>query len=200
MMSPDTITHLILVYRYPMLILLAFIEGPIVSFAAGFLSSLGYFNPALVMVILVGKDMTVDAACYAVGYWGNKGALVHRYSRKIGITEEHWNKVDELWKEHPWRTMFISKLSYGLSLPFLISAGLTRMSYKRFWFYAAQIAFLQYGVLVIVGYFFGNYFSFIKNTIDIIQYGAALLGVFIVAYYLFSTYMRRRTLREDSKL
>ncbi len=199
-MSADTITHLILTYRYPMLVLLAFIEGPIVSFAGGFLSSLGYFNPFLVMIILVGKDISVDAACYATGHFGNRGALVHRFSRSLGVTEEHWSKLEELWRDHPWRTMFVSKLSYGLSLPFLISAGLTHMSYKRFWFYAVQIGFLQYGVLVVVGYFFGNYFNAIKGAIDIIQYGFAIFGIVIVCYYFFTLYLRRRALRRDREL
>ena len=199
-MTPDTITHLILEYRYPMLVLLAFLEGPIVSFAGGFLASLGYFNPVVVLVILVGKDMAVDAVCYFIGKWGNRGRLVHHYSGKIGITEEHWDKLNELWEKKPWRTMFVSKLSYGLSIPFLISAGLTHMSYKRFWFYAAQIAFLQYGVLVIVGYYFGDTFAFAKKSIDIATIGVSVIAAFMLVYYIFAAYMRRRTMEENKQL
>ena len=199
-MSPDTVTALIIQYKYWMLILLAFIEGPVVAFTAGLLSSLGYFNPWVVLAIMIGKDMAVDGVCYAVGYWGNETRLIHRYSSKIGVREEHWKAVEGLWEKSPWRTMFISKLSYGLSLPFLISAGLTRISYKRYWLYAAEIALLQYGVLMALGYFFGNSVSFVKDAVNLLQIGIAAVALFVVAYYLFSSYMRRRTMKNNEGL
>jgi membrane-associated protein len=198
-MSPDHITQLIIEYRYWMLILLAFIEGPVVSFTGGFLASLGYFNPFAVLGIMVGKDIAVDAVCYAIGHFGNRGSIVKRYGKKIGIHDEHWEKVEELWDKHPWKTMFISKIAYGLSLPFLIFAGLSHMSYKRFWFYAVQISLLQYGLLMVLGYYFGSSFAFIKNTIDIVSIAVAIISVVCVAYYLFATFMRRKLLRDQEK-
>jgi len=197
-MSPDAITHLIIEYRYWMLIALAFLEGPVVAFVAGFLSSLGYFNPWVVMVILVGKDIAVDAVYYGLGRWGDRGGLVRHYSKKIGIDEEHWDKVEELWHTHPWRTMFISKLSYGLSLPFLVSAGLTRMPYKRFWFYAAQIAFLQYGLLVFVGYFFGNSIGgSVVGVLNNIQIIVGVVAAVAVVFYLVRKRMNKRLLNME---
>ncbi|MFA7309921.1 MAG: hypothetical protein WC050_03385 [Candidatus Paceibacterota bacterium] len=199
-MPTDSITSLIIEYRYWIIVPLAFAEGPIVAFSAGFLSFLGYFNFYVVLGVLLFKDIAVDAVCYAVGHWGNRNNLVKKYSVKIGITADHWDIVDRLWDTHPWKTMFLSKVAYGLSLPFLVSAGITHMSYKKFWFYAIQISLIQYGVLMVLGYYVGNSFGFVKSAISIIQIGVAALTVFIVVYYLFSLYMRKRLIQSEKEV
>jgi membrane-associated protein len=199
-MSIDSITPFLTEYRYWLLIPLAFLEGPVVSLVGGFLSSLGYFNPLVVITILLGKDISVDAVCYAIGRWGNHDELVKRYARKIGITENHWGMVERLWHEHPFKTMFTSKLAYGLSLAFLISAGLTRISYKKFWFYAVQISLLQYGGLMLLGYYFGDSLSFIKNAIDFVQIAALVFSLVVIIYYLFSNYMRTRLMHNTNTI
>jgi membrane-associated protein len=198
-MSLDAITPLIIEYRYWILLPLAFLEGPLVSLSAGLLASLGYFNPWVVLAVLICKDVSVDAVCYALGRWGNHDNLVHRYAKKIGITEEHWGAVERLWEHHPWRTMFLSKIAYGLSLPFLVSAGLSRISYKKFWFYALQISLIQYGGLLALGYFFGNSISVIKDTVDIVSIAVGVLSVGAVVYYAFSLRMRKKLMVDEKK-
>lgn len=198
-MSLETITPLIIEYRYWILIPLAFLEGPLVSLSAGLLASLGYFNPWVVLAVLIGKDVSVDAVCYAVGRWGNHDNLVHRYARKIGIHEEHWDAVERLWEHHPWRTMFLSKIAYGLSLAFLVSAGLSRIPYKKFWFYALQISLIQYGGLMALGYFFGNSISIVKDVVDLVSIAIAVLSVGAIAYYMFSLRMRKKLMVDEKK-
>ncbi len=195
-MDQTTILDLIVEYRYLILVPLAFIEGPIVALTAGLLSALGYFDPFVVLGIMVGKDISVDAACYAIGRLGNRTALVKHYAKKIGIVEEHWSTVERLWEDHPWRTMFFSKLAYGLSLPFLVSAGLTRIAYGRFWFYAVQVSLLQYGTLLFLGYYFGNSLTAVQNGVHIAQIALAIIAVTVVLYYIVSHGVRRRLKQE----
>ncbi len=199
-MPVDSITPLIIEYRYWILIPLAFLEGPIVAFSAGLLASLGYFNPFIVLSVLIGKDISVDAFFYLLGRWGNRGELIKRYSRKVGVTAEHWDVVERLWDQHPWKTMFLSKIAYGLSYPFLVSAGLTNISYKRFWLYAIQISLLQYGLLMVLGYYFGNSYGFVAATFSGIQILLGIVAVIAVIYYGFSFFVRRRMLhKQDSQ-
>lgn len=196
-MDLGNMSQLIVEYRYWILVPLAFLEGPIVAFSAGFLASLGYFNPFAVLGVLIGKDILLDAFFYYLGRWGNRGELIKRYSRKVGVTAEHWDIVDRLWDQHPWKTMFLSKVAYGLSYPFLVSAGLTNISYKRFWFYAIQISLLQYGLLMVLGYYFGNSYGFVAATFNGIQILLVILAGLSVLYYGFTLFMRRRMLHEQ---
>lgn len=199
-MSADAIIHTLLIYRYPMLILLALLEGPVVSLTGGFLASLGYLNLWLVVIILVGKDIAVDAVYYALGYFGTRGDIARRFGRKIGVLEHHWDLVQALWRDHPFRTMFVSKLSYGLSLPFMVSAGLTRMPYRRYWLYAAEVALLQYAALVFVGYFFGSRIGAAHfNLINGIQY--LIAGIFLIwtTLYIMRSFVTKRLRKESGE-
>lgn len=198
-MPADAITGFILHYGYWILVPLAFLEGPIVAVNAGILSSLGYFNIFVVVAIFLFRDLSLDAVLYAVGHFGNRGDLVKRYAAKIGITEEHWSIVDRLWEEHPSKTMFLSKLAYGISAPFIISAGLSGMSYQRFWFYAIQVSLIQYGGLTLLGYFFGSSYNLIAagvKGLELLALGAVVLSVGI---FFFSKHMQRRLLAEEKK-
>jgi membrane-associated protein len=195
-MDQATIWGLIVEYRYLILVPLAFIEGPFVALIAGLLSALGYFDPFVVLGILIGKDISVDTACYALGRLGNRTALIKRYAAKIGIVEAHWSTVERLWEQHPWRTMFFSKLAYGLSLPFLVSAGLTRTTYSRFLFYAVQVSILQYGTLLFLGYYFGNSLTTVQNGVHIAQISLTVVGVAVVLYYILSHGVRKRLKQE----
>ena len=194
-MPADTITHLLIEYRYWIVVPLAFMEGPIVALNVGVLMAFGYFNPFIVSAIFLVREVTLDAVCYLIGRYGEKSSLVEKYGPKIGLTKEHWDAVEHLWQTHPGKTMFVSKLAYGLSWPFLISAGMTRMPYSRFWYYAIQVTFFQYGGLLILGYYFANSYSIIATSVKGLEY--LLLGIVIlsVIIYALSNHMRRRLLR-----
>ena len=91
--DPTGAMELLINYRYWLLVPLSFIEGPVVSFIAGALSRLGYFNPYLAFVIFFLKDIIVDGVFYVVGRFGEKASLVRRLLAKIGIKEGHIDEV-----------------------------------------------------------------------------------------------------------
>ena len=96
-MSSVIITHLILQYRYWILVPLCFIEGPIVAFVAGALTPLGYFNIYLLCIIFFCRDIIVDVSMYALGRFGGQTRFASWLLSKIGVTEEHLNSVHRLW-------------------------------------------------------------------------------------------------------
>lgn len=198
-MSPDTITHLIIEYRYWILVPLSFIEGPIVAFAAGTLAFLGYFNPYIAFTVFFVRDVVLDGFFYFLGKWGGKTNLAQRIMKKVGVTGEHLEDVHRLWKEHGFRTMFFSKLSYGLSAAFLLVAGIVEMDYRKFFRYAALVALAQYGVLFVLGYYFGNAFGTVSRILDNLQYLVG--GIVLVAsgYYVFTRYMRGKLIEQENE-
>ena len=60
-MDAQSISHLLLEYRYLVLIPLATIEGPIVAFVAGTLASLRYFNIYALAAVFFIRDVGLDA-------------------------------------------------------------------------------------------------------------------------------------------
>ena len=200
-MSVDFITHLVLQYRYWILIPLSFIEGPVVAFVAGTLASLGYFNMYFLAALFFVRDVGLDGVYYAIGHFGARTAFVKRMFVKIGITEGHLEQVRIIWERKPFWTMFIGKLSYGIASAFIVVAGTVRMPLSKFFKYGIIVAILQYGTLLFAGYYLGASFGgSVTQILHNVQYVVAAIAVAISGYYIFSWYMRKKFLKDDKEI
>lgn len=195
-MSPQEITHLILQYRYWILVPLSIIEGPMVAFIAGTLASLGYFNLPVLAIFFFVRDIGMDGIYYATGYFFSKTAFAKRMLDKMNIKSDRLDEIRTLWEKHPARIMFAGKLSYGIAQAFIVAAGTVKMRIQTFFTYGAIVAITQYGAYLLLGYFFGNAFG--GNTsaiIENLQYVIAGAAFIITIYYLFRWHMRTRLAR-----
>ena len=190
-MSLDNVSHLIIEYRYWILIPLSIVEGPIVAFVAGALASLGYFNVFILAIFFFVRDMVMDAIYYSLGYYGGKSQRAMRLLKFFKVHEGHLDEIRTIWTTHPGKTMFLGKLSYGVASSFVALAGLIRMPLKIFFGYGAIVAVTQFWTLLALGYFFGaSLGGTAARVIENIQYAA--IGITVVAgiYYLLSFYLR----------
>jgi membrane protein DedA with SNARE-associated domain len=200
-MSVALITQLIIEYRYWILIPLSFIEGPVVAFVAGTLASVGVFTMPFLLVLFFVRDVGLDGAYYATGYFGGHTDFAKRMLTKIGITDEHLEQVRLLWVKRPFVTMFIGKLSYGVASAFIVVAGMVKMPLRIFFKYGILVAILEYGTLLYAGYFIGTSFGgSAARLIDNAQYAIAFIALIISGYYVLSWYMRGKLLKEDEKI
>ena len=136
--------------------------------------------------MLILGDLIPDTIYYYIGRFGNKRKIMEKYGSRL-------NLIEKLWREHGKKTMFLSKLAYSLSIPFLISAGLVKMPFRKFISYAFPVTLFQYGVIMAIGYFLGHSYQLAERYI---QYAyiivAAILIVFIIGYILVVKYARRQ--------
>lgn len=196
-MAPAAIAALILQYRYWILIPLTFIEGPIIGFIVGALSRLGYFDPFLAFSIFIIRDMLMDVAWYLAGSHGGKTRWGAWMLKKARITDKDLHAVRILWETRGLRTMFIAKLSYGISQLFLAVAGIVKFPIRKFFEYAVIVALVEYGGLFIFGYYVGGAFGSFAKLLSNIQWAVAILALVIAAYYIFTHFMRRRAIKEE---
>lgn len=200
-MDAGHVTALIIEYRYWILIPLSFIEGPIVAFFAGSLAAGGLFNPWALGVFFLARDVIVDLLCYYLGYHGRNAKWMMKLLRRLGVTEEHLDDVQRLWQENPGKTMFLSKLSYGVAAGFIVVAGLVRMSLSQFIRYGLLIAFLHYGTLLVLGYFFGATFGgTIVGLLEKLPIVLTILSAIAIAYYLFKRYVSKNLKKEEERV
>lgn len=187
------VLQLILEYRYWILIPLSFVEGPIVAFFAGTLAAGGYFNIWGLAIFFLIRDMAVDLFCYWVGYVGANTGWINRLIRRLGVTDGHLDEVRTLWRKHPGKTMFLSKLSYGVAAGFIVVAGLVRSNLRQFAWYGFLTAIAHYGVLLFVGYFFGASFGgSILVVLENIPLVLGALTTIAIGYYFFKRYMSKK--------
>ncbi|TSC69098.1 MAG: Uncharacterized protein G01um101456_343 [Parcubacteria group bacterium Gr01-1014_56] len=192
-MDQGTVAQLIIDYRYWILIPLSFIEGPIVAFIAGTLASVGYFNVYFLAIFFLARDVIVDLLMYGVGYWGRNTRFVQWLLKKFGVTPREMEDVKILWNRNAGKTMFFSKLSYGVAAAFIVVAGMVEMPLKKFVYYALLIAAAHYGVLLFLGYYLGaSVGGSVTHILENIQYvlGGAILV--ISTYFLFKRYINAK--------
>lgn len=193
--------HLILEYRYWILIPLSFIEGPIVAFIAGTLASVGYFNVYVLGVFFLARDVIVDIIMYGLGYWGAQTRFVKNMLHRFGVTDKEMEDIKQLWNKNAGKTMFFSKLSYGVAAAFIMVAGMVEMPLKKFVFYGFIVAILHYGTLLFLGYYLGaSVGGSVSRILENIQYvlGGAILV--ITGYLLFKRYINAKMRKAEKEI
>lgn len=195
----DYLVVLLAKYRYLILFPLAAIEGPMVSLAVGFFISMGYVDFLLAYPILILGDIMPDSIYYYVGRLGNKKKLIERFSRYSKFISYNLCVLEELWHCHGRKTMLFGKLAYGLSIPFLISAGLVNMPFPRFLSYTIPVTLLQYGVIMIIGYMLGHSYKMAEQYIEYAYITVAAVMI-LLCYVLLTRYARRQIKEIEQKI
>jgi membrane protein DedA with SNARE-associated domain len=186
MPSTQTLIHLLITYRYWILLPIALLEGPVLSVTVGFLIHLGYFSFIPAYAIMVLGDFIPDTAYYYLGRFGNKKKIINKYLAKSKFFSKNFNLLDRVWNRHGFKTMFLSKLAYGLSTAFLITAGLVKMPIKKYWSYSVPITLIQYIVFMTLGYFMGYSYELVSNYIELATIVIAVIVVIFVTVYLIA--------------
>ena len=191
--SMTPLLHLVITYRYWILFPVALFEGPVLAMTTGILIKLGYLDPFLTYGIFVLCDYLPDTMFYYIGKYGIKTKFIQKYIAKFKILSNNLPLIEKLWRDHPKKTMFMSKLAYGITPTFLISAGTTGMSYGRFVAYALPVTLIQYGVFLTLGYYLGYSYTAISGYVQYTGYLiTAVLIIFVALYIMFQKYMAKK--------
>jgi membrane-associated protein len=142
----------LLLYPYAFIIPLAIFEGPLLSVACGVGVALGYLNPFIAAPILIAGDILPDLVYWLCGWWGTRIDWVRRFATRVRVLREHLPAIEELWRTKLYSTMFIVKLAWGISAPFIVSAGMAGVSLRRFLIASLAVSLPYLGVLMALGY------------------------------------------------
>jgi membrane protein DedA with SNARE-associated domain len=189
---------LLLQYKYLILFPLACVEGPIVSLAAGFLVYTKVLNPFIAYVVLVLGDFVPDTIIYFIGRLGDHKKIIQKYGEKIKMIKGGFRTVEHLWTHHPRKTTIFAKITFGMSLPFLLSAGLFRIPYKRFISYTLPVSFIQCATVLTIGYFVGKSYEIATSYL---QYGYLIVSaVFLIILAIYIHLINRYSKIEIEKI
>lgn len=172
-------------YKYFLLYPGAVFEGPVITVIAGFLASLGYFNIFAAYAVIVIGDLTGDALHYAVGFWGRE-KFVKRWGRYIGIDEKRVIKLENGFRKHGGKVLFVGKISHGVGGAFLVAAGLAKMPFWEFIWSNAIATFLKSLILLLIGFYFGEFIEKINSFLELI--GLIFVGIAIIVGLIYFFY------------
>jgi membrane protein DedA with SNARE-associated domain len=161
----------------------AAIEGPITTVSGAFLSSLGDFNIFIIYILSILGDITSDIVLYCLGYFGGQ-PIISKAEKFLKIKKSFVTQLNERFKKNGGKIIFYVKLSVGLCWITFLTAGATKMSFKKFIFFSFLGGLIWSGLLVILGYFFGYAAEQIGNYIK--YAGWLVFGILILIILIFN--------------
>ncbi len=172
-------------YKYLVLFPIAAAEGLVVSLAAGYLVYMGVLHIVPTYIILILGDFIPDTIYYYIGRLGDHKKIIEKYGGKMKFIKGGFGTIEHLWQTHPRKTMIFAKVTYGVSIPFLLSAGLFKVPYKKFISYTIPITLVQCSVVLALGYFLGKSYEIALGYIHYSYLFVSVIFIVIFASYIF---------------
>jgi len=175
---------------YIFIFLAMVVEGPMITTAAGFASSLGYFNIFSIFILSVLADVLADTLYYVIGYIG-RIKLIEKYGSKFGLTHKRIKKLDGLIYKHTIKSLVAIKLTPTLATPGLIIAGASKVPPKKYILLSLAMTIPKSLLLISVGFFSGKAHSVANNYLHYTKYALPLLAIVLfISTYLYQKISR----------
>jgi membrane-associated protein len=182
------------------LVVLPFLPGDTLLFAAGTFCATGAMNIWVLMALLVTAAVTGNTVNYWIGSAIGHKVFTHDYK---WLDKEALQKTHAFFEKHGGKTIILARFVPVVRTFAPFVAGVSEMTFAKFQFFNITGAVLWVCGLVSAGYFFGdldvtipiiNYHLVIKdhlNTIVLIGVAAAVVPVAIGGLWKFYRKMSR---------
>ncbi len=180
-------------WTYFLISVLVAFEGPVTTLVAAAAASAGLLNPVLVFLFAATGNLTSDALWYSLGRAG-KIERLKRFAQKPGIKPEMLDWLQSNMNKHAMKVMFVAKLTMSFMIPTLITAGLSKVPWRR-WLppdMAGEV--LWTGSLVLIGYYATEAIKQVEKGIEYLGIGivvtAILVALWLVKRHLTSQFKK----------
>ncbi len=194
-MDSSLIAQLILRFGYPIIFLLVVYEGPLVTIAAAFFAASGYLNVFILYPLIVIADLSSDIMWYYVGYFGRE-KVINRWGRFFGLHSDNLEKFQKLnnrFKNHQGKILFIAKISHVIGFPFLINAGMFKWDIRKYILFNFLATIPKTLGFMILGYFFGKAGNIISRYLGYGTYiGIGAFVCLIITYFLIVKFAKKK--------
>jgi membrane protein DedA with SNARE-associated domain len=161
--------------------------------AAGVLSAPpnATLDPFVALACCLFGALVGDCVMYWIGYHFGRGVLRERRWFSRWVTPEREEHIEEMFHLHGLKVFFVARFLVGLRTPVYLTAGILRLSFKKFVLIdlicAATVVTLFFGL----AYFFGENISiWIRRGERGLTIGV-VIAVACVAFFLWRRYRRK---------
>ena len=162
------------------LVVMPFLPGDSLLFAAGALAGISTLNPHALVLSLIVAAILGNTVNYAIGYW--LGPKVFRLPKSRWFNPAYLQKAHNFYERFGGRAIILARFIPIIRtfIPFV--AGIARMHWIRFQLFNFIGSIAWVGIIIYLGYFFGNTpimqenFSLIVIAIIIISLIPPLIG------------------------
>ncbi len=176
-MGIETLTALILHYKYAFIFISAPFVGPIVTLLSGALVRLGTLELIPVLLVLMLSELAADILWYALGArYGERFGL--RYGKHFGITHDRILRVQRAYHRYHDSIILVSKLTagFGIAPAIFFTAGVSRVPFGRYMLMNGIGQVIWTPVMLAIGYYLGEGYLRVDDAFGKLAYvGTALL-------------------------
>ncbi|MBI3839097.1 MAG: DedA family protein, partial [Planctomycetia bacterium] len=157
-------------------------------------SSVGTLRPWGAFVSCLIGALLGDSVIYAIGYhFGH--TLVTRHPRFAHLLHaEREARIEEMIRRHGLKVFFLARFMVGIRAPVYLTAGILRMSFRRF------VLIDTFCATAVVGLFFGLSYAYGEQLATLVRRSeigftvAVVVGVCVVLFYFVWKHFRRKRL------
>ncbi len=173
------------------LVIMPFLPGDSLLFAAGTFAALGSLNVWLVIGLLGVAAVVGDAVNYSIGHYLGERAYNIKW-----IKREYLDKTHAFFEKHGGKAIFLARFVpiVRTFAPFV--AGIGKMSYGYFATYNIAGGASWVLIFTLLGYFFGN-LEFVRNNFELVIVAIILISVVPMFYEWWKA--RRATKLPDAE-
>jgi membrane protein DedA with SNARE-associated domain len=133
--------------------------------------------------VAIGTNLSADVLWYTVGRRGNIDRLFNQDGR-FSKHQHRYLLLQEGMRLHATKILLLAKLSAGFALPTLIAAGLSGLSWRR-WFPIVFIGeTIWTGTLILIGFYFTEAIKQVEHGLQLIIVGFSFLFLLIIVWFI----------------
>lgn len=170
------------------LVVMPFLPGDSLLFAAGAFSALGSLNVYLLIILLCTAAIAGDTANYWIGHFFGKKIIA---SPKIPIKDEHIKETEAFFEKHGGKTIILARFVpiVRTFAPFV--AGIGKMHYGNFISFNIIGGIAWVLLFTLTGFFFGN-IPAVKHNFSIVIMVIILISVLPMVYHSIQKKLKKK--------
>jgi membrane protein DedA with SNARE-associated domain len=164
-------------------------EVPVLT--AGVLAANGVLDPWLALASCIVGALAGDCIMYFIGYHFGRSVLKEHPWWVRFVTPEREAQVEQMFKRHGIKVFFIVRFLVLLRAPLLLSAGILRVSFRRFLLIDLLSASVVVSAFFGLGYQYGQTIGQWIQTTEVLLTVVAVIVLGVVAVLLWRRHRRK---------
>lgn len=141
-------------HKYIFSFIAALLEGNFIMILCGALFRFGYFNFFGLAAVLIGGYFLNGIFWYLIGRIAGH-TIVEKWIKHFRTGRKLTDKLERYFQDHSIKTIFITRITYGISMFSFMIAGSLKMNFKKFLTVSLSATIIWVLVVAGIGYGFG---------------------------------------------
>ncbi|MFO0764827.1 MAG: VTT domain-containing protein [Patescibacteria group bacterium] len=172
------------------LVVMPFLPGDSLLFAAGSFAALGGIDINVVLPLLIVAAIAGDTVNYWIGREGGTRLVKHKVFSTF-INDEHLAKAQAFYEKHAFLSIILARFMPIIRTFAPFVAGMTKMDYRQFMIYNALGGIAWTSLFTLLGFWFGN-LPIVKEYFGIVIVAIIVLSLLPLLYEWLQHYRDKR--------